>query len=113
MKPFNLDEAKAGKPLVTRDGRKARFIAHVPECRIDWRLQAYIDGDEFIRSFNENGVYNGVGNLDLFMASEKRTGWINIYPNKLTGKEIFETENEAFVRRTRDAIATIRIEWNE
>ena len=28
LKPFNLEEAKAGKPICTRDGRKARIICY-------------------------------------------------------------------------------------
>lgn len=27
MKPFNLEEAKAGKPVCTRDGRKVKIIS--------------------------------------------------------------------------------------
>ena len=33
MKPFDLEAAKAGAPIVTRDGRSAKFIAHVAEAR--------------------------------------------------------------------------------
>ena len=38
MKPFNLEAAKAGAPLVTRDGRPAKFIAHVAEAHPSQRL---------------------------------------------------------------------------
>ena len=27
MKPFNLEEAKAGKPICTRDGRRVEIIS--------------------------------------------------------------------------------------
>ena len=31
-KKFDLEKAKAGEPIITRDGRPARFIAHVPDA---------------------------------------------------------------------------------
>lgn len=30
MKPFNLEAAKRGEPIQTRDGRKAAFIGVIP-----------------------------------------------------------------------------------
>lgn len=32
-RPFDLNAAKAGAKLVTRDGREAKFIAYVPEAK--------------------------------------------------------------------------------
>lgn len=83
MKPFDLEAAKAGAPLVTRDGRPAKFIAHVAEAHTNQRLLALIDGDIHIRF--EDGSYLGPGgrggetNNDLFMAPVKRTVWANVY----------------------------------
>ena len=37
-KPFNLEAAKRGEPLITRGGDKARFVAHVPEACAECRL---------------------------------------------------------------------------
>ena len=31
--PFNLADASAGSPIVTRQGKLAKFIAYVPESR--------------------------------------------------------------------------------
>ena len=50
MKPFDLEAAKAGAPIVTRDGRPAKFIAHVAEAHPSQRLLVLIDGDEYARS---------------------------------------------------------------
>ena len=49
MKPFNLDAAKNGDPIITLDGRVAHFIAHVPEagrgqqvvCRVEEKVLVY------------------------------------------------------------------------
>ena len=32
MKPFDLEAAKRGEPIVTRGGEAAKFIAHVPDA---------------------------------------------------------------------------------
>jgi tellurite resistance-related uncharacterized protein len=122
MKPFNLEEAKAGKPLVTRDGRKARFIAHVPECKPDWRVLACIDGEETATAYTETGLLfeNSENSCDLFMATEKREGWVNVYP-KSDHKEypvstfcsVYESKGHADEAAGSARVACIRIEWEE
>lgn len=77
MKPFNLEEAKAGKPIITRDGTEAKFIAHVPEAE-DNKVVILIDG--VILTIQENGrltnSYDTVS--DIFMVSPKMLS-INSY----------------------------------
>ena len=81
MKPFNLQAAKAGAPIVTRDGRPAKFIAHVAEAHPSQRLLVLIDGCVLAKF--ENGKYASspahVSDNDLFMAPVKRTVWANVY----------------------------------
>ena len=85
MKPFDLEAAKAGAPLVTRDGRPAKFIAHVAEAHPSQRLLVLIDVVVLTRF--ESGKYAGspahVSNGDLFMAPVKRTVWVNLYEHGL------------------------------
>lgn len=83
MKPFDLERAKAGAKLVTRDGREARFVAHVPECHQDYRVVAVIGGDDEPSMFAENGsLYSGAEyGDDLLMAPETRTVYVNLYMN--------------------------------
>jgi len=123
MKPFNLEEAKAGKPIVTRDGRKAKFIAHVPEAAEHSRVLFLQNGHIYARA--ETGGYDGVSKTDkdLFMAEPpkvKREGWVNVY--KTTGRLprtglIYETPESAILA-AKDAgcavpLSTVRIEWEE
>ncbi len=115
MKPFNLEEAKAGKPLVTRDGRKARFIAHVPECTASWRVVAHIFGSGTTNSFSEDGklLSPSENSLDLFMATERREGWVNVYKDRSTS-EAYHTKADAekyAIHCIR--VACVRIEWEE
>lgn len=81
MKPFDLEAAKAGAPLVTRDGRPAKFIAHVAEAQPSQRLLVLIDGGVYTKF--ESGKYSNsparVSPNDLFMAPVKRTVWVNLY----------------------------------
>jgi len=81
MKPFNLEEAKAGKPLITRDGRDAKFIAHVPEAANFCKLIVLIDKEIFV--FHQNGFYSSCegSNADLFMKTMKKTVYVNLYVN--------------------------------
>ena len=81
MKPFDLEAAKAGAPLVTRDGQPAKFIAHVAEAQPSQRLVVLIDGGVYTKF--ESGGYSKspahVSPNDLFMAPVKRTVWVNLY----------------------------------
>lgn len=99
MKPFDLEAAKDGDPIVCRDGTPAKFIAHVPEAREPNRLVVLIN--ETVVVCYENGSRNSYGNAsfsDLFMAPKKRTMWVNLYSKPWAN--YYSTQHEA------DAVAT-------
>ena len=78
MKPFNLEEAKAGKPVRTRDGRDVRIICFDAKCSVN-KILCFIkdeDGSEVLRSFANNGKYIKYYETsnDLFMKSETKEG---------------------------------------
>jgi len=80
MKPFNLQEALAGKPVVTRHGIIVTKIYHIKEKDVnEYTVLAVINSNSFW--FNKNGIYNPrfETGLDLFMATEKKTVWVNVY----------------------------------
>lgn len=69
MKPFDLEAAKRGEPIVTRDGRKAKFIAHVPEANKDSQVVFLVGSDLYIRQTSGLGKRKTTySELDLFMA---------------------------------------------
>lgn len=72
MRPFNLDAAKAGAPLVTRNGKPARFVAHVPEADEGYRLIVYIDGDGGVTDLCDSGRVDDARDYgsDVFLADE-------------------------------------------
>ena len=96
MKPFNLEAAKRGDPIVTRDMREAKFIVHVPEANPSFRINVLINGEIF--SLSETGNYwEGIkaSTNDLFMAPEKRTVWVNLYPQNIPYPYPFDSEEKA------------------
>jgi len=81
MKPFNLEAAKAGKPLVTRDGRSVKYVLCVDEATCLDKLIVLLDrggGLNAILRYPTNGRYAD-SKYDLFMAPTKKTYWANVY----------------------------------
>ena len=80
MKPFNLEEALAGKPVVTRDGLKVTEIYHFKTGTSAYSVHACIDGR--IKEYTQRGTYyeklNG-SDFDLFMEEPIIEGWVNVY----------------------------------
>lgn len=122
MKEFNLEEAKAGKAVCTRDGRKARILCFDLKYD-DYPICAAIenkDGIEDPLTFTLDGrAYRGEeDDEDLMMASEKHEGWVNVvrFANGVTYTgSVFETEEEALAARTisDSCISTCKIVWEE
>lgn len=95
MKPFDLEAAKRGEPIVTLDGSPVKFIAHVPEANIYSRLVVMLNGG--IESYCVDGSYRPSckSTCDLFMAPRKRTVWINPYADGICDKYLYATEDDA------------------
>ena len=123
MKQFNLQEylANPSRQVVTRDGRNVRIICTDRKNHYSQPIIALVgtdEDDESVRSFKIDGKWSIDGlesNFDLFFASEKHEGWINL--NRcLDGKPqcgfIYDSEAEA-KSNGRNALATIKIEWEE
>ena len=123
MKPFNLEEylANPTRKVVTREGKPARIICTAAKFE-KYPLVALItkeDGQEFIAIFDTLGKYHckHYSYLDLFFASEKHEGWINLYKSGISwslGASIWQTKEEAkkWVGAA-DYATTIKIEWEE
>lgn len=81
MKPFDLEAAKRGEPIQTRDGQSAKFIAHVPEAQEHQRMVVFFDGAVWVVGESGNFYQNKfASNHDLFMSPRKRTVWVNLHP---------------------------------
>lgn len=125
LKPFDLEAAKAGKPVCTRDGYKARIICfdakgmHQPIVA----LVTQDNGVEYIETYYSNGRFNDDINSqssgDLMMLPEKKEGWVNVYHNEKgeywSEQVLFSTKKEAvdFVHDHAQYVTTVKIDWEE
>lgn len=133
LKEFDLEAAKAGKPVCTRDGRKARIICFDAKRKDGKNIMALIPSKEYpgfedLVAYPNNGNYHGghENDGDLMMLPEKKEGWVNIYNRNrprtssencyiMTGVSVFETKEGAisYIDKDKEYIDTVKIEWEE
>lgn len=123
LKPFNLEAAKAGKPVCTRDGRKARIICFDAKCNKPIVALIYDCNKETVLQYLENGRFfvNQIDKYDLMMLPQKKEGWVNVYKSYNVGKKIpcmasiYPTKEEAKKSSVVgfDYVDTVKIEWEE
>jgi len=77
MKPFDLEAAKRGEPIVTWDGREVFFVGVSKGSR----PVVVCDSAGNLTRLLPDGYYttNGVHINDIFMAPKKQTVWVNFY----------------------------------
>ena len=104
MRSFDLEAAKRGEPIQTREGTPVQFIAHVPEAAT-YKIVALINED--IETFKEDGTHcdGRKTGFDLFMALKKRTVWINLYPESRAAW-CYSTQEEADEKAGRGRISS-------
>lgn len=112
MKPFDLEAAKAGKPVCTRDGRKARIICFDLNNK-NFPIVAIIncDTEENAYQYDIDGICDEHdNNLNLMMSLEKKEGWIIIHKEAIYDKE---TAEKIARETTANVIRIQKIEWEE
>lgn len=104
MKPFDLDAAKRGEPIVCRDGTPVKFIAYVPEAHDPEKIVVHSSMHGVSTRHPEGCRYRSTASeFDLFMAPIKRTVWVNLYPG--SGSTYYhDTQEVADERAGRDRI---------
>lgn len=118
LKEFDLEAAKQGKPVCTRDGRKARIICFDAKDNKPIVALIYDCKKEIVLQYLENGrsFVDEISNYDLMMLLKKKEGWVNIYKDfedRICC--IYKTKEEALEKKETedDYITTIKIEWEE
>lgn len=126
LKLFDLRKAKEGKPVCTRDGRKARIICFDRKLfyrKVSYPILALVersDGEDDVCVYNEKGkvlIEDGAEYKDdLMMLPEKKEGWVNIDKGgsgKIIISSPYSTKEEAIHNDNECTIDTIKINWSE
>ena len=126
MKPFNLEQAKAGAPVCTRDGWPVRIVCYDLKGHKNYPILALVTspvGVEAPGSYALNGhpSLDSETDIALMMASVKREGWVNLYTchSGATATDqytLYQSETEARSQVLKGYgvyVATVKIEWEE
>lgn len=123
LAPFDINLAKQGKPVCTRDGRKARIICFDLQSIEKTLIVAAVqvtDKQEVISHYYEDGrqFVDGISELDLMMLPEKKEGWVNVYYDNDASSHrgcrfIYDTKEQAVKGAGSAYITTVRINWEE
>lgn len=125
MKRFNLEEylANPSREVVTRDGHSVRILC-TDARNSNYPIVALVSlngGTEILSGYTKEGtrLCDKIHLDDLFFATKKREGWINMYRNSdgiswlshnyFTSKA--EAEKEG--KKSNKYLSTIKIEWEE
>jgi hypothetical protein len=95
MKPFNLQAALAGKPVVTRDGRPVKIAGYNEDSEnLYWRLIGWINGTPSWWSLLGKAGTGDESSYDLFMATTTRKEWIvrRLRPSGAIASRVFTTK---------------------
>ena len=123
LREFDLEAAKSGKPVCTRDGRKARIICF--DKQHERNIVALITerNEECACTYTSDGsFYKGSTHKnDLMMLFEKKEGWVNVYKGnngiseRVCGDIVSNTKEEAtqYAQNDDSYITTVKIEWEE
>ena len=130
LKPFDLEAARSGKPVCTRDGRKARIICF--DAKGDKPIIALVEAkgnkdaliEEVERYFiNGHSVFEvRETNDDLMMLPEKKEGWVNVYRDcdgvNITKDDNIYSSKDAAIASAQvidrdNYVATTIINWEE
>ena len=117
LKPFDIQKAREGKPVCTRDGRKVRIICFDRKFYYDgynYPIVAMVnDNDnELVHAYTQDGllVGNGECESDLMMPLKKKEGWAKVRKDI----NLYDTKEEADRKMIgNDEYVTAKVCWEE
>lgn len=102
LKPFDLEKALAGDPVITRDGNRVLELHLFKSLKLNDNLLVVIDDNSYkTLSYYPNGKFRLERNSceDLFMAHQSKTFWVNVYGNFITNciwlGSLYSSEDDA------------------
>ena len=128
MEQFSLEKylANPSRKVVTREGRKVRILC--TNAKSDFPIIALVESIngnvELPLSYSRDGLHsvgeNIISNYELFFASEKHEGWINIFKSSndiafLEQSRIFKSKEDAekYGKDCKCYAATVKVEWED
>lgn len=116
LKPFDIQKAREGKPVCTRDGRKARIICF--DAKGDYPIVALIESGniEGVQQYMIDGHCTKAMSEcygDLMMLPEKKEGWVNVYALNTCYSSKEEAEANIDQDYEHEYVRTVKIEWEE
>lgn len=117
MKPFDLQKALAGYPVITRDGRRVTQLTLFDIANhYLYPLVGVIEGTWDIQRWTKEGKFEeklGVDRqVDLFMSTVKKKGWVIIRDGELVSNSIYKSVACASTFASgHDSI--VPVEWDE
>ena len=122
LKPFDIQKAKEGKPVCTRDGRKARILCFDLKNNVCPIVAAVEENNmEVLYHYDTKGLncYKK-SEIDLMMLPEKKEGWANIVKEAFSDDRvvlgrIFDSYEDAVRsgKANERYVATVKIQWSE
>ena len=119
LKPFDIQKAREGKPVCTRDGRKVRVLCYDFKQNEEYPILVAVedkDGKERAMLYSNGGIseiYKS-RNYELAMLLEKKERWVNVYKGGLLNTKYYSSKEEAVSKASQtDYIDTVKIEWEE
>lgn len=128
MKEFDINLAKQGKPIKTRDGRPARIICFDRKDPVrpivalveEERCTIRDPHSERVVFYGPTGKNNAdEPDSDLVMDIQHHEGWVNIYSEPANDRSVvgiypneYSAKEDAY-KGSEHAIATVKIEWEE
>jgi len=115
MRPFDLEKAKAGEPVITRSRKPVRIISisklgSHPVVALK-KISANLEN---VILYKKTGAFisdEEAHSDDLFMAGLQKEAWINIYPDFMVNAH--PTKEDADLCAEIDRVACIKIDWEE
>lgn len=117
MKPFDIELAKNGHPVCTRNGRKVRILCFDRKAYY-YHIVALVEDTpekEEVALYPDTGRYEETCESaeDLMLYTEMKTGYINIYSESSVSPVIYKTEEEAREFAEPAVKETIKIEYSK
>lgn len=114
MKPFNLEAAKRGEPLVSRDGRKVIHFHHIETDKSRLPCVVQYEGNLGASWMPDTGIVNSGSEDpgDLFMAPKIVTKYLNVYRSPISsyaGNEaaVFDNKHDAEGNADRNCVKVL------